>query len=405
MKWLITVSRYLPEKVGGNFTYIQQFSNALVNSGDQVHIVTTTLKKDLAGVSEENGLTIHRILLNRGNMGPIWFNHSSLVTEYISQLDKKERFDCINLHTAFMVNTSKLRKELFILYTLHAVVSYEYLFKLKKLLPKTFKEKSAFSQLLQSPILIPLSFIREWIHVRRANHIVVMSNYVKGTIKTFLPGIDLNKVTISRIGIDNSFKPAEDKNAIRNSLNILETDIALLTVRRLESRMGIDNLISAMNLLNQLDSLKNVKLFIAGKGSLYDSFQKRIKDYGLEKNIQLLGFVSDEDLRTWYQASNAFVMPTEELEGFGIVTIEAFASGLPVIATPAGANPEVAGKFCPELLATNAKSPKAIANAIMSFISNSESYKSKNYSIKAKAYYNWNDITENIRQLINIRHS
>lgn len=395
MKWLVVIARYLPEKVGGTFTYVEQFTKALIERGDTVHIVTTTKRKDLPSIEVKGTLTIHRVYVERGNMGPLYFNYTKKVTDYINRLDQIEYFDCINTHGAFTVNTARTRKDLTVLYTLHAVVTYEYIFSLKKLIQKKLFSLQTFKSLAIASFKLPLSYLREWLAVKDANKIIVMSNYVKGTIDTFLPGIDLNRVYISRIGIDESFKASNNKEQLKKEMNI-KNDISLLTVRRLESRMGLDNLISALSILHANKKLNSVKLYIAGKGSLKNYFERLINEHSLGGHIQLLGFVSDEDLRKWYQASDAFIMPTEQLEGFGIVTIEAFASNLPVIATPAGANPEVAGLLCPELLAKSAASPVDIANAILTYLDNVESYKNKDYSIAAKKIFNWAPITKEI---------
>ncbi len=400
MKWLVTIPRYLPEKVGGNFTYVHQFTENLVALGDDVHIVTTTRSKELPSLEVINSVTIHRVYVEKGNMGPLWFNYTNRVTNYIRNLDNIENFDCINPHSAFMVNTSKLRDELFEVYTLHAVVTYEYAFKIKKILQSDVKLKHKLKTLLSSLIALPLSFIREWVNVNRANKIVVMSKYVKGTIQSYLPGIDIEKVEISRIGIDDTFMPPKNKELVKKKLE-MDSVISLLTVRRLESRMGVENLIQAIRILKSMNKLKGVKLYIAGKGSLSDKYKDLITKLELTDYIELLGFVSDEELRERYQASDAFVMPTEELEGFGIVTIEAFASGIPVIATPAGANEEVAGKYCSELLAKSKKSPSDLAKVIEKFLNNSDEYIQKDYSVDAKGYYNWKQIILEIKKTIN----
>ncbi|BCK28817.1 glycosyltransferase family 4 protein [Vibrio cholerae] len=395
MKWLIVISRFLPENFGGTYTYVDQFSKALIARGDEVHIVTTTRRTDLPQKEVNEGLTVHRVYVERGNMGPYYFNYTQRVTAYINQLDREKKFDYINPHGAFMVNTSNVRNTLKVVYTLHAVVTYEYLFSLKKIIYKQFFSKETFKALLMATVKLPLSYCREFLAVKNADKIIVMSNYVRGTIKTYLPGINLDKVFISRIGIDEKFCTLYDKKQLVSELEV-KNKVSFLTVRRLESRMGIDNLITAFSILKKANKLDGVKLYIAGKGSLDNYFNKLIKNYTLEDHIELLGFVSDIALRKWYQICDAFIMPTEQLEGFGIVTIEAFASNLPVIATPAGANPEVAGLFCPELMTKSATCPQAIANSIKYYLENKDSYQERNYAERAKQIFYWPDIVEEI---------
>jgi glycosyltransferase involved in cell wall biosynthesis len=66
--------------------------------------------------------------------------------------------------------------------------------------------------------------------------------------------------------------------------------------------------------------------------------------------VHFLGHIPEEDLPQMYQASDFFVLPTRKLEGFGLVILEAMASGTPVLGTPIGGIPEVIGPFDRELL-------------------------------------------------------
>ena len=66
--------------------------------------------------------------------------------------------------------------------------------------------------------------------------------------------------------------------------------------------------------------------------------------------VHFLGHIPEENLPQMYQASDFFVLPTRKLEGFGLVILEAMASGTPVLGTPIGGIPEVIGPFDRELL-------------------------------------------------------
>ena len=72
--------------------------------------------------------------------------------------------------------------------------------------------------------------------------------------------------------------------------------------------------------------------------------------FNLKESIRLLGHIPDGDLPGLYQAADFFILPTEKLEGFGLVILEAMASGTPVIGTPVGAIPEVIGSFDSRLI-------------------------------------------------------
>ena len=67
------------------------------------------------------------------------------------------------------------------------------------------------------------------------------------------------------------------------------------------------------------------------------------REYDLHGSIRFLGHIPEIDLPQKYQAADFFVLPTRNLEGFGLVILEAMASGTPVLGTPVGAIPEVIG--------------------------------------------------------------
>ena len=81
-----------------------------------------------------------------------------------------------------------------------------------------------------------------------------------------------------------------------------------------------------------------------------ESLRAMVKDYDLDGAVKFLGRVSEEDLPRYYQAADFFVLPTRELEGFGLVILEAMACGTPVLGTPIGAIPETVGLFDRKLL-------------------------------------------------------
>jgi len=132
--------------------------------------------------------------------------------------------------------------------------------------------------------------------------------------------------------------------------------------------MGLENLIDAMKRVAKRHP--EVLLFIGGKGYLEKELQERIHSQGLEQHIQLLGFIPEEKLPSYYQAADLFIMPTVELEGFGLSTIEALSCVTPVIATPVGANPEVVGPLSSEFLCKDATA-EALAERINWWLSQS----------------------------------
>lgn len=160
------------------------------------------------------------------------------------------------------------------------------------------------------------------------------------------------------------FAPAVDRHAVRRILGLPEEKRILLSVRRLTPRMGLDHLIEAMPAV--LAQCPETLLLIGGKGPEHARLAALIARRGLQNSVTLLGFISSDQLASYYQAADAFVLPTVTLEGFGLVTVESLACGTPVIATPVGATPEILEALEPRLLAQSAE-PDALAKAITSF--------------------------------------
>ena len=122
--------------------------------------------------------------------------------------------------------------------------------------------------------------------------------------------------------------------------------------------MGLENLIVAFNELQK--KAADIQLVIGGNGPLEDELMGLARSFGIEKKVHFTGFISEEQLPLYYQMADLFVLPTKELEGFGLVTLEAMASGLPVIGTPVGGTKEILTKFNTEFLFDDT-TPESIA--------------------------------------------
>ena len=126
-----------------------------------------------------------------------------------------------------------------------------------------------------------------------------------------------------------------------------------------EPRMGIDQLLRAVRIL----ASDKVSLAVVGGGLLTDEFKRLSSELGIDGRVRFVGRVSEEELPDWYRAADLFVLPTVAYEGFGMVTVEALASGVPVVGTPAGATPELLEPLDPRLVA-GGSDPDSLALAI-----------------------------------------
>lgn len=107
-----------------------------------------------------------------------------------------------------------------------------------------------------------------------------------------------------------------------------------LSVRRFDPRMGLEVLIEAFARLVQEHD--QCTLTLVGRGREEEKLKSLTFRLGVEKNINFRGNVSDKELVDALLEHDCMVIPSQELEGFGMVVIEALASGLPVLASDTG---------------------------------------------------------------------
>jgi glycosyltransferase involved in cell wall biosynthesis len=139
------------------------------------------------------------------------------------------------------------------------------------------------------------------------------------------------------------FQPVPDRQLVRCKLPAQwhTHEPILLSVRRLESRMGLETLIEAASVMA---GRLPFRVLIGGSGPESARLQEAINSRRLEDRVILLGRISEEQLPLCYAAADAFVLPTRALECFGLIVLEAFAAGTPVIGSRVGAIPELLGQ-------------------------------------------------------------
>jgi glycosyltransferase involved in cell wall biosynthesis len=129
----------------------------------------------------------------------------------------------------------------------------------------------------------------------------------------------------------NLFFPTDQIEA-RKSLGLDLDKKILLSVGYLDEVKGHIYLIRALNDLVKKKGLTNLKLYIVGEGKYRSRLEREIKVLGLEEYIHLVGEKYHKDLPVWFNACDIFVLPSLS-ESFGIVQLEAFACGKPVVAS------------------------------------------------------------------------
>jgi phosphatidylinositol alpha-1,6-mannosyltransferase len=155
-------------------------------------------------------------------------------------------------------------------------------------------------------------------------------------------GVPRDKIHVVYPGVDpHRFHPRIDGSDIRRRF-APNGEILILSVGRLQRRKGHDLAIGAMaRLARQFPTLRYV---IAGDGEERERLEALVAWHGLGDHVHFAGALADEDLPRYYAACDVFLLPNRldgrDVEGFGIVFLEAAACARPVVAGNTGGVPE-----------------------------------------------------------------
>ena len=203
---------------------------------------------------------------------------------------------------------------------------------------------------------------------RRAEQVIVPSQATKKDLVTML-NFPSEKITVTEEGSEESFfrlHSEAEKKAIKEKFGLPER--YLLFVSRWERYKGLPALLEAFEQLSK--KYPDLGLVISGKPDKQspDVAQAVRAAQQERKNVFTPGFVSDEELAALYSAATVYVHPSW-YEGFGIMILEAFASGVPVVTSNISSLPEVVGDAG---LLVNPRDPNRLAKEISRLLDDRE---------------------------------
>ncbi len=149
--------------------------------------------------------------------------------------------------------------------------------------------------------------------------------------------ISLYKVKKEIVVVPNAINLSEfqkqDKEKIQSlkkQFNLNKTDVVMVYVGRISREKNIDKIISAMGITNK-KGIRNMKLLLVGDGPAKKQLQHQIESLGLEKLVTMVGAINSDLVKYYYQLSDLFIFASTS-ETFGMVIVEALATGIPVLA-------------------------------------------------------------------------
>lgn len=166
---------------------------------------------------------------------------------------------------------------------------------------------------------------------RRADAVVAVSRAVHDYL------VEYERVPEGRIDvIYNCVDQIFGANTNQRSIRLKDQRFRILAVGRLHPVKNFDGLLGVIKEVVQMD--RRVELSIAGDGAQRPVLERLVRDYGLQDHVRLLGYRAD--VAELMASADLFVLPSHS-EGLSLALIEAVASGLPVLASNRGGNPEV----------------------------------------------------------------
>jgi glycosyltransferase involved in cell wall biosynthesis len=319
---VLTAAHYWPPHVGGIEFEAREQSRRLVARGHEVTVVSSRIA-DERELSFDDGFPVHKVRASNvleDRLRLPYPLYSPRLFTLMSELARDA--DVVVAHTHTFMSTlaaaraARRHSKPFVLIQNNPFIEYRF--------PLNLVQRVADATI-------------GGYTVGSADRLVAISEFTGQYLKRLAPA---RSVTVMYLGSDGRhFSPvdAEQRIEIRRRLGLPLDAFVALTVRRLFYRNGLDTLIDAATRLRDRSGLHVV---IGGSGPERGEIEGRIRRAGLH-NVHVVGFIPDADLADYYRAADVFVLPTRTAEGFGLVLMEAAATGVPSIATDSGAPREI----------------------------------------------------------------
>jgi glycogen(starch) synthase len=321
---------YPPVIEGGLARHVRKLAEALVRQGMTVDVLTRGVGGGTLGgrpgVDELGGVTIHRV------REPGWPRDLDRFVAWVEQMNRDmlvagealaedARYDLIHGHDWLVAQASAaLAERLGVPYvtTIHAT------------------EHGRHQGWVQEQPQAHIHSVERWM-ARRADALIVCSYYMRGHVADIFD-VDERRIAVIPNGIDPSeLRPAHDLQSLR--LKFAEPHEKLvLFVGRLVYEKGFQLALDAMP--SVLEGVEDVRFLVAGSGTHEAELREQAERLGLSEHGSFLGWIGDDVLHSLYRIADLCVVPSI-YEPFGLVALEAMASGCPCIVADTGGLREV----------------------------------------------------------------
>lgn len=314
-----------PHVVGGMGRHVAELAPALADAGMRVSIITPQLHGGMIEELLTPNLRISRVPISPA-LGADYPHYVANVSRHLEQAadDVRKtmgRFDVIHAHDWLTAEASGRLKHLWqipLVATVHAT------------------ERGRGCGHLNGRAAQQIND-QEWLLTYESWRVIVCSQFMSRQVSEyFQTPADKIDIVPNGMGVPaNLFVGTEDRLAFRRRF-AADDERLVFYVGRMVSEKGIHILLDAWP---QIASAK-ARLLIAGTGSYLNTLQSQAELAGLGEQVRFLGFVSNEDRDKIYQVADVAAFPSL-YEPFGMVALEAFAAGCPLVVSAAGGLAEV----------------------------------------------------------------
>ena len=178
----------------------------------------------------------------------------------------------------------------------------------------------------------------------QADQMTYLGEFTRGAVANVLLREDHSKLVHLPPGVDlTRFTPGVKSVELQKKWGIADAPV-IVSIGRLVARKGSDQLIKAMP--DVLQQFPKSKLLLVGTGNYQKRLEKLVRNLKVQDSVIFAGRVEHELLPDYYRLGDIFAAPCRsrygglEVEGLGIVYLEASACGVPVIAGKSGGAPD-----------------------------------------------------------------
>jgi glycogen(starch) synthase len=324
---LILSWEYPPLIEGGLARHVRKLSESLAELGTEVHVLTRGGEESLA---EElvAGVNVHRVRepSRPRDLGEFvaWVEHmnSDMLAAGVELGDRFE-FDLVHGHDWLVASACDHLARRFsapLLTTIHATEHGRH---------QGWVEKHPQSY---------IHGVERWI-TNRSDRVIACSYYMREQIADIF-GVPDERVSVIPNGIDpDDLRPSDDAELKRLRSEFASPDEKLvLLIGRLVYEKGFQIALEAMPQL--IERVPGTRFLVAGSGTHEAELRRQAEDLGLLDHGTFLGWIGDDVLHSLYPISDLCVVPSI-YEPFGLVALEAMASGCPCIVADTGGLREV----------------------------------------------------------------